>query len=476
MEELFSLVRKASDITDHSKEVKPNSIFFAIKGTRFDGHLFLDEVLKRKPLAVVVEKNYRPPKGLDLSKTKLFKVENTRRAFALACREFYGRPDEKLKVVGITGTNGKTSSTYILASILERLGFRCGIIGTVAYRLGERVLGKGTTTPSPKVWFRTLKEMADLGAHFVAAEVSSHALDQDRIFGTRFEGAIFTNLSRDHLDYHPSMEDYFSAKRKLFSEYSPKVGVANADDPFGRKLLKEFPLVGFGRSGDSHYRILEPSFSPEGVFFSLKTPEGRTYRVESNLLGEFQIYNLAGALALLHSMGFEMERLLEAVKRLPQIPGRFEVVFDGPFKVVVDYAHTPDALEKLLKSARKITEGRLITVFGAGGNRDREKRPLMGRVAERFSDLVVITSDNPRFEEPEAIIEEILEGIEDRSKVLVEVDRKKAIELALKETREGDLIVIAGKGHEDYQEIKGKRYPFDDRKVVLELLDHLQKV
>ncbi|NPB05477.1 MAG: UDP-N-acetylmuramoyl-L-alanyl-D-glutamate--2,6-diaminopimelate ligase [Aquificae bacterium] len=473
-DELLKLVRRASAVTDRSEEVKPGSIFFAIRGTRFDGHGFIPRVLGRRPLAVVVERDYVPPKGLDLSKTRLIRVENTRRAFALACREFFGRPDERLKILGVTGTNGKTSTTFILASLLEGLGFKTGVVGTVFYRAGGEVLGRGNTTPGPREWYSLLREMVKRGVRFVAAEVSSHALDQCRICGTRFEGVVFTNLSRDHLDYHRSLEDYFAAKRSLFSDYFYRAGAANFDDPFGRRLVGEFGLAGFGRSEGSDYRILSPSVSLSGSSFVLETPEGRRVKVRTNLVGGFQIFNLAGALALLDRLGFELDELVKVAERLEPIPGRFEKVFDGPFKVVVDYAHTPDALEKLLESARRLTEGRLIVVFGAGGNRDRSKRAPMGRAAERFADLIVLTSDNPRFEEPEAIIADVLEGISDRSKVLVEPDRRRAIRLALEAARPGDLVVVAGKGHEDYQEIKGKRHPFDDRKVVLELLEDLK--
>jgi UDP-N-acetylmuramoyl-L-alanyl-D-glutamate--2,6-diaminopimelate ligase len=475
MEELFQLVRVATDITDNSAEVGRGSIFFAIRGTRFDGHSFIGEVLKKKPLAIVVEKDYIPPPGLTFTGIKLLKVEDTRRAFALSCRKFFNRPDEKLKVFGITGTNGKTSSSYILASVLNQLNISSGVIGTVEYRLGEKIYGKGQTTPHPKIWYKTLAQMVEDGAQAVACEVSSHALWQRRIYGTRFEGVIFTNLSRDHLDYHRTMEGYFSAKRLLFSEYRYRAGVVNGDDPYGLRLAKEFSLPTFGMGSSCDYRILEKWTTLEGIGFKLLTPEGKTLTFSSNLRGEFQIFNLAGVVSLLLSLGFNPEKLREAVRNLPQIPGRFEVVVEKPFTVIVDYAHTPDALEKLLMAVTKLQPRRIITVFGAGGNRDRSKRPLMGAAAERFSDWVIVTSDNPRFEEPLSIIEDILKGIKDSSKVKVEPDRREAIRLALKLAQEGDIVVVAGKGHEDYQEIKGEKYPFDDRKVVLELLDQLQK-
>ena len=473
MEKLLPLLREASDITDHSKEVKEGTIFFAIKGTKFDGHAFIGEVLKKKPLAVVVEKGFSKART-KIGKTKLLEVENTRKAFSLACREFFDRPDEKIKVFGVTGTNGKTSTAYILSALLNKLGVPCGVIGTVEYRFKKSLYGKGQTTPHPKVWFKTLSKMAKEGAQAVACEVSSHALDQYRIFGTRFEGLIFTNLSRDHLDYHQTEENYFLAKRRLFKEYPYKAGVVNGDNSFGRRLKEEEGLPSFGFSKDNDYTIGEVKSTLRGNSFTFTTPRGERFKVETNLRGIFQVQNLAGVLALLDSLGYNLKEVIPLARELPQIPGRFQVVVEEPFTVVVDYAHTPDALEKLLKGALALKPKRIITIFGAGGNRDKTKRPLMGKVAERYSDIVILTSDNPRWEDPIQIINEILEGIKDRQKVLVEADRKEAIRKALKLAKEGDLILIAGKGHEDYQEVEGKRYPFDDRKVVRELLEEIK--
>jgi len=468
MVSLYQLLQKAKDVTDNSKEVRDGSIFFAIRGTKTDGHNFVGEVLKKKPLAVVVEEDLNT-ESLNTS-VPILKVKNTRKAFAEACRIFYRYPDRELKVFGITGTNGKTSTSYIIASLLNALGVRSGVIGTIEYRYADKVYGKGWTTPHPKVWFKTLRQMATDGASAVCAEISSHALDQYRVWGTEFEGVIFTNLTRDHLDYHRTLEDYFNAKRSLFSEYTYRVATVCGDDPFGFKLKEEFNLISFGFKEHNEYRISEAEVSLTGSKFKLQTPEG-VFEINSPLAGEFQIYNLAGALALLNLSGFPMEELTAAVPQIGQIPGRFEVVVREPFTVIVDYAHTPDALEKLLGSVRKVSKGRVITVFGAGGNRDRTKRPLMGAAAERYSDLVVITSDNPRFEEPTKIIEDILNGIKDTSKVLIEPDRRSAIHLALKMAKEGDTVVIAGKGHEDYQEIKGERFPFSDREEVLKFLE-----
>ncbi|HIP98525.1 MAG TPA: UDP-N-acetylmuramoyl-L-alanyl-D-glutamate--2,6-diaminopimelate ligase [Aquifex aeolicus] len=475
MKKLFQLVKLARDITDNSSEVCQGSIFFAIRGTKFDGHSFVGEVLKKKPLAVVVEKGYTPPPEVNKLGVKLLKVKDTRRAFAQACREFFNKPDEKLKIFGITGTNGKTSSAFLLAGLLNGLNIPTGVIGTVAYRFGQKFYGKGQTTPHPKVWYKTLSKMVEEGAKAVACEISSHALWQRRIYGTCFEGVIFTNISQDHLDYHLTMENYFLAKRLLFSEYMYKAGVVNGDDLYGRRLIEEFSLQSFGTKPENDYRILRRRVTLKGLGFELSTPKGKVYSFSSNLRGEFQVFNLAGVVSLLLALGFPSKDIQRVCKNLPQIPGRFEIVAEKPFTVIVDYAHTPDAMEKLLKAVVNLKPRRVITVFGAGGNRDKVKRPLMGAIAERFSDLVILTSDNPRYEEPLEIIGDILRGIRDRFKVEVKPDRREAIEQALKMAKEGDVVVIAGKGHEDYQEIKGVKYPFDDRKVVLEILDNLQK-
>ncbi len=477
-EKLFlELLPKAVDITDNSKEVKKGSIFFAIKGTKFDGHTFLGEVLKKSPLAVVVEKSYKPPKGLDFSSTHLIKVENTRKSFAKACKEFFGKPDQRLKVFGITGTNGKTSTSHILAQLLENSGCPTGIIGTVEYRLGSKIYGKGQTTPHPKVWFKTLTQMLLDGAKAVSAEISSHALYQYRIYSTNFEGVVLTNLSQDHLDYHLSMEEYYLSKKRLFTDYQYKVGITNIDNPYGRRLFQEIAnLVSFGKSPDAHYRILDYSLTLEGSKVYLQLPDKRKVVLEIPLLGEFQIYNTVGAFALLHTLGWNLNDLLEGIKNLKPIPGRFEVIQIGGRTVIIDYAHTPDALDNLLRSVKKLQRGgRLITLFGAGGNRDKTKRPLMGKVASKYSDILVITSDNPRWEEPQEIINHILEGVNSNIPTVVEVDRRKAIKRAILEiSQEGDIIVIAGKGHEDYQEIKGVKYPFSDRQEVLKLKEETQ--
>ena len=496
---LLELIKKHNlsleDITTNHKKVREKSIFFAIKGSQFDGHSFLKEVLKKKPLAVVIEKNYLISNSNDTifgvgknkkeakQKTLILRTENTRKLYAELLSRLMGEPYKKMKIFGITGTDGKTSTAYILYQIINILKGNCGYIGTLGVFWGdnlresynsktEKKSSLGWTTPPPEVWFKTLQEMYHKGIKFISAEISSHALAQYRIYPTEFEAIGFTNLSEEHLDFHQSMEEYFQAKRKLFKEYSYRIAVVNGDDYYGERLLREFPekCLSFGKKKSAHYQIVNYQSSLEGSTVLLKLPNGKKIELKIPLPGEFQVYNTVLAFSLLHSSQlFSEEELQEAIKHLKPIEGRFEIIYRKDFTVIVDYAHTPKALKKLLQSIKKIKkEGRLIVIFGAGGNRDRSKRPLMGKYAEELADIVVLTSDNPRWEDPYQIIRDILKGIRNPSKILIEVDRKKAIEKVLKDiAKKGDLVVIAGKGHEDYQEIKGIKYPFKDKEVVL---------
>lgn len=460
--DLKELVRGVKGITANSKEVQEGYVFVAIKGTSLDGHDFVKEALERGAGYVLVER----PVGIE--DRRVIKVDNTRKVLGELASLFYGEPSKRLRVIGITGTNGKTTSTHLIEAILNKAGIRTGLMGTIYYRLGEKVFEyEGRTTPDPVKWHQTLFQMLEEGAKAVVAEVSSHALDQLRVWGTSFYAVGFTNLSQDHLDYHGTMEDYFMAKARLFTEYEYRHALINVDDPWGKRLTAMAKKVKtYGKEGD--LKILDFSTGFEGSRLVVEW-EGKAYKFFSNLRGSFQAYNLSLAILFAFLEGIPAEDIQEGIKEV-HVPGRFEAYQGNGFVVVIDYAHTPDALEKLLKTARDLAKNRLISVFGAGGNRDRTKRPLMGRVAESLSDLVVLTSDNPRDEEPLAIIEDILAGIEDRSKVYVEPDRRKAIELAISIAQEGDVVVVAGKGHEDYQEIKGVKYPFKDSEVVKEVL------
>ena len=461
--EVLDILSRAKGITQDSREVKEGFLFFAIKGAKFDGHNFVGEALKKGALAAVVERPFPEFGG------RIIRVENTRKALAETAHIFFGRPSESLKVTGVTGTNGKTTTTHIIGRILEEAGFKTGLVGTIHYRIGDIVLGEGRTTPEPVVWHETLKRMLDMGASHIAAEVSSHALDQDRVWGTGFEAVIFTNLTQDHLDYHRSMESYFLSKRKLFTDYDYEFAVVNADDPYGRRLLRDIgpKAVSYGREGE--VRIIEFETDFDGSRLALEF-RSEVLEFRSNLIGEFQAYNISAALAYALKAGIDLDAIRRALGNI-SVPGRFEV-YRSPegFLVVIDYAHTPDAIDNVLRTVRRLAKGKVITVFGAGGNRDRSKRPLMGKAAEMWSDLMVITSDNPRFEDPRRIVEDILAGIKAKGKVLVIEDRREAIAKAIKTARSGDVVAVLGKGHEKYQEIEGIKYPFSDADVVREII------
>lgn len=457
--EILSL---AKGISSNSKEVREGYVFVAVRGTQVDGHDFVEEALQRGALYALVERE------VDIKEPRIIKVEDTRKALGELASLFYGEVSKRLKIVGITGTNGKTTTTHIVESILNKAGIKTGLMGTIYYRLGEKIYEyEGRTTPDPIKWHSTLKAMWEEGASAVVCEVSSHALDQKRIWGTDFYMVGFTNLSQDHLDYHGTMEDYFLAKARLFEEYAYTYAVINEDDPYGKRLkaVAKNPRT-YGREGD--LKILDFQTDFEGSRLKVEY-EGKVYDFFSNLRGNFQAYNLSLGILVGFLWGLESQAIQEGIRQV-QVPGRFETYKGKGFVVIIDYAHTPDALEKVLRTARALCKNRLIVVFGAGGNRDRTKRPLMGKTAEAIADLIVLTSDNPRFEEPMAIIEDILSGIENKRAVLVEQDRRKAIELAISMAQEGDVILIAGKGHEDYQEIKGVKYPFKDSEVVKEVL------
>ncbi len=459
---LKEILSYAKGISSNSKEVSEGYVFVAVRGTQVDGHDFVEEALQRGALYALVERE------VGIKDPRIIKVEDTRKALGELASLFYGEVSKRLKIVGITGTNGKTTTTHIIESILNKAGIKTGLMGTIYYRLGEKIYEyEGRTTPDPIKWHSTLKAIWEEGASAVVCEVSSHALDQKRIWGTDFYMVGFTNLSQDHLDYHGTMEDYFLAKARLFEEYAYTYAVINEDDPYGKRLkaIAKNPRT-YGREGD--LKILDFQTDFEGSRLRVEY-EGKVYDFFSNLRGNFQAYNLSLGILVGFLWGLESQAIQEGIRQV-QVPGRFETYKGKGFVVIIDYAHTPDALEKVLRTARALCKNRLIVVFGAGGNRDRTKRPLMGKTAESIADLIVLTSDNPRFEEPMAIIEDILSGIENKGKVLVEQDRRKAIELATSMAQEGDVILIAGKGHEDYQEIKGVKYPFKDSEVVKEVL------
>jgi UDP-N-acetylmuramoyl-L-alanyl-D-glutamate--2,6-diaminopimelate ligase len=448
---------------DH-RLVRPGLLFFCVRGFTRDGHDFAQDALQHGAAALVVD--HRLP--LEVPQVV---VPDVRAAMAPAAARFYGDPTASLQVAGVTGTNGKTTTAYLIRSLLEAGGRQTGLLGTVTSIIGGAEHPVERTTPEAIELQRIFREMVDGGDVACAMEVSSHALELHRADAIHFEVGVFTNLTQDHLDFHPTMEDYFLAKRKLFSELTPRHAVINVDDPYGRRLAQEVDgALTFGiDSDDAAYRACDLETGLAGSTFALTTSAG-TQTVRSPLRGRFNVLNVLGAIAAVRAMGVELATILDAVAHAGQVPGRFEPVDEGqPFAVLVDYAHTPDSLENVLQAARNLTHDRLHVVFGCGGDRDRGKRPLMGEIAARLADHVIVTSDNPRSEDPEAIIEEILAGI-DRP-VEHDADRRAAIGSAIAAAGAGDVVVIAGKGHEQGQEFAdGRKLPFDDVAVAREAL------
>jgi UDP-N-acetylmuramoyl-L-alanyl-D-glutamate--2,6-diaminopimelate ligase len=457
-----------------SRMVEPGHVFVALKGAQADGTAFLQQALDRGAVAVVSEQP--PPAGV---RVPWAVVPDGRLALAQLAAAFFRHPSAELQVVGITGTNGKTTTAYLVSSIFEAAGISCGMLGTVVYRIGEELRDATRTTPEAPDIQRLLREMVDVGSGACAMEVSSHALALRRVDEVSFAAGVFTNLTRDHLDFHGHMEEYFQAKRRLF-EMLPRDGpaVLNVDDPRGRSLVG---IVGrpvtyaIGRPADITPGPL--SFSLGGSAFDVRTPRGALH-LRSRLVGRPNVYNVLAAVATGVALDLPFDAIERGVEALDGVPGRFQIVSseaDG-VTVVVDYAHTDDALRNLLETARPLTSGRLITVFGCGGDRDRTKRPLMGAVAGRLSDLVIVTSDNPRSEDPGKIIEEIQRGITPDSRrdrgprLLAIVDRQEAIARAIELARSGDVVLVAGKGHEKYQVIGDQALAFDDAAVAREAL------
>ncbi|MEW6002116.1 MAG: UDP-N-acetylmuramoyl-L-alanyl-D-glutamate--2,6-diaminopimelate ligase [Nitrospirota bacterium] len=490
-----------------SRKVREDYLFVAIKGERHDGHDFIDDAVERGAKAVIVERDFKKREVSQRAFPLYILVKDSRKALACIANNFYARPSENLTMIGVTGTNGKTTTTYILKSILEAWGKEVGLIGTIQYMIKNRSHPAPHTTPESLEFQRLLKDMLLSGCTHVISEVSSHGLAQYRVDGTKFKAVVFTNLTRDHLDFHKTMEGYFRAKERLFIKLLDRDGtsVINVDDPYGKRLItslgdfskrwQDSPgqrMLTYGCRTQADIMANDINNTSIGFRFKILF-DGRSYDVSSPLIGISNIYNVMSAVGVSIAIGVPWKAILEGIERAANIAGRFEKVDIGQdFLCVIDYAHTEDALERLIYTARELTlpphppltkggyrggdsSPRIITVFGCGGDRDRGKRPGMGAVATRFSDLVIITSDNPRSEEPLDIIKEIESGTARRN-YLVEPDRKEAIRRAVDIAGDGDVLLIAGKGHEDYQEIKGIRYGFSDREILEEAIKNKLKV
>jgi len=465
-----------------SRRVRPGWLFVAMQGESTNGNRYIDAALKNGAVAVVTDSEHEGPR----SGVPWAVVPHGRRALAGLSANFYGRPAERLKIVGITGTNGKTTSSFLCESILRHCGKPSALIGTIEYHVAGAVLPAPHTTPEALELNQVFAEAVRAGATHAVMEVSSHALAQERVWGVPYEVAVFTNLTRDHLDYHQDMERYFDAKSVLFNGCGtrpPRTAAINADDEYGRMLTKtrvnaNESVIRYGmQEGD--FRAVNVDLRPDGTTFEIATAAGRA-KIATALIGGINVYNILAAAAATHACGCSLEQIAEAVRSFKQVPGRFERVDCGqPFTVVVDYAHTDDAVRNLTSIARDFVrrgqnQGRVITVFGCGGDRDRSKRPLMGEAAGLGSDFVVLTSDNPRSEDPLRIIEDALPGLRKTgTRHAVEPDRKSAIHLALLEARPGDMVLIAGKGHEKVQITREGTFPFDDVQVAKHELEQL---
>lgn len=451
-----------------SRQVQPGDLFFALQGQKVDATRFIDQALEKGAVGIVCEK---PPSHVNIG---WLQAVNARASMAEAAAVFHGRPAEQLTVAGVTGTNGKTTTSFLIQHLFRAAGRRSGLLGTVVYDDGRDRGPAKHTTPESVELQAMLRRMVDHGCSAVAMEVSSHALVQSRVHAMPFTAAVFTNLTQDHLDYHETMDDYFEAKARLFelaASYPEKkpVAIINIDDPWGRRLVTRFSselkVIRYGFGVQADFRASNVKFDGQGTQFQLEVRE-RKLLVRTPLIGRFNVYNTIAALAAVYACGLNLREAVHNMAEAPQVPGRLESVAEKrAFRVFVDYAHTPDALQNALVTLREINPKRLIVVFGCGGNRDAGKRPLMGAVAAQLSDLAVVTSDNPRSEDPAAIIKGITQGMGSAPHVVIE-DRAEAITRAIEAAQDGDVVLIAGKGHEDYQIFADRTIEFDDRKIA----------
>ncbi len=489
-----SLECEVTGLTYDSRAVAPGMLFVAVCGLQQDGHRYVEQAMARGAAAAVVEKtgSYRPFQ----IRSCVIQVKDTRKALSALAHQFYGRPSHRMGLIGVTGTNGKTTTTYLIKGILEAAGKKVGLVGTVNYLIGQEVLPASHTTPESLDLHQLLARMVQAGVEYTVMEVSSHALALDRVADCVFDVGVFTNLTQDHLDFHGSLENYFEAKLKLFLRLGvgnpksfPRMAVVNRDDPRAPRVMAstQIPCWTYGQGKQVDLSLEDLKMDFEGIRFFAQTPKGK-FEVQSALTGRYNVSNILAAIGVALSQDIPIPVIQKGIKQTRQVPGRFEKVQEGQnFLVIVDYAHTDDALRKLLLAVRELrvsagsAAGRILTVFGCGGDRDRGKRPKMGRVAAELSDWVILTSDNPRTEDPMGIIREIAVGMKQRldsrdrqTDCLIIPNRSEAITKAIRLAQSGDIVVIAGKGHEDYQIIGGCKVHFDDREVAREALRGLK--
>lgn len=468
-------------IAYNSQKVERKYLFVAIEGFKTDGHKYIASAIENGAAAVVVQKKVEGiPAGVPV-----LEVSNSREALAKLACNFYGDPSSKLNLIGITGTNGKTTTTYLTRAIFEEIGHKVGIIGTIGNLIGDKMIDTNTTTPESLELQESFCSMLDNDVDTAVMEVSSHALDLNRVDYSDFKVGVFTNLSVDHLDYHKTIDNYLEAKKKLFYRTS-EFNVINGDDPYGEKIIEEIksldtPLLTYGIDSEEYdLYATDIEMKPEGVSYKMHTPMG-SINIELNIPGLFSVYNSLAAASIAYASAYSgrvkltLKDIKSGLEKLSGVKGRFEVVPTGKdFSVIIDFAHTPDALEKVLKSVKEFAKGRIVALFGAGGDRDSSKRAPMGEIAAKYADFCVVTSDNPRTEDPAKIIEDVLEGVKrEGAEYVAIVDRKEAIEYAVKNAKPDDIILLAGKGHETYLILGETKHHFDEREIVREALSKI---
>lgn len=458
-----------NNIQYDSRKVEQGDIFFCITGFSTDGHKFIPSALEKGASVIVCEREIENVPD----NCTVIKVEDGRKALAKAASNFYKNPSKHIKLIGITGTNGKTTSAFMIKSILEEAGYKVGLIGTIANFIGDKKLHTERTTPESLELHELFRKMVDSKVEYCVMEVSSHSLSLNRVYGLEFSQGIFTNLTQDHLDFHKTFENYYNAKLQLFK--NSKNSIINIDNDYGNKILKDLNnnQITYGVNHEADAKAENIVLHSRGVNFNFSY-KGIYEKMELQIPGNYNVYNALGSAVACLNEGVSIKDVKNGLEKV-QVPGRCEIVtkdYNLGFDVIVDYAHTPDGLENILKTAREFTDGKLISVFGCGGDRDTTKRPIMGKIGTDLSDISIITSDNPRTEEPKKIIEDILNGIEKENYEVI-VDRKEAIKRAMKIAKKGDVVVIAGKGHEDYQVLKEKTIHFDEREVVAHIVKEL---
>lgn len=461
---------KIQDIRYDNRKIEQGDIFVCVKGFKVDGHSFIGDAVKRGASVIIVQEDVNIPEDITI-----IKVKDTRKALAVMSSNYFGNPKDKLKIIGITGTNGKTTSAFIIKSILEKAGFKTGLIGTIANYIGNKKIDAVRTTPESYELHELFKDMVEAGAEYCVMEVSSHSLELDRVYGVQFVEGIFTNLTRDHLDFHKTFENYYNAKFKLFERSNHSI--INLDDPYGANIVDDIEKRGvktkvstFSVEKDSDFKAFEIKSHSNGSEFKVNLDKIEEFSI--NIPGEYNIYNSLGCIICAYNLNIPVEKIKDGLSDVV-IPGRCELVAKEknlPYSIIIDYAHTPDGLENILSTVKAFTKNRMISVFGCGGDRDKVKRPQMGEIGCKLSDVVIITSDNPRSEEPMDIINDIVKPLK-YDNFEIEVNRKEAIRKAMNMALEGDVIVIAGKGHETYQILKDETIHFDEREVVYDILE-----